>query len=161
MDLSNSPPHSPFQEANLTPPQTQLGQFVTKYEQLMVNNWKFANLIVSNDPTNRLAPVRASLIGATILNVVDFGGGGGLVPVANNPGFQGLLASCYPYANILTKDAIRSTTTNGYNFQLGKTDVTRDPGVEGKGPVASPDSIFAGHWFCQYYDSNSRKNLPL
>ena len=27
--------------------------------------------------------------------------------------------------------------------------------MQGKGPNENPCSIFAGHWICQYYDSNS------
>ncbi len=150
VDIFSSPPQVPVQDASATPLQAQVSQFATNYEQLMVNNWSFPKL-----PEGGLAPVRASLANVQILQVVNFNDNGNLVPVPQSAAFQQLLGSCYAYANILTKEVLVST--NGYNFQSDKTDVARVQGVQGKGPVASPLSIFGGHWGCQYYDSKSNK----
>ncbi len=160
---------TPVESPKMAPAQLQdFVKFIEPYEQVMVKDWNFAQATIPVPvpiPQTRgpavwqivnVAPVRAKI--ATVLWVWNYETDpwqtGGVHWVRPTPAQQALIATTYPYANLVGPNGYTQAGGTGYNFAPASSDVTDLPGIPGKG-TSNPASIFRGHWFCEYYDPNA------
>ena len=137
---------TPVESPKMAPAQLQdFVKFIEPYEQVMVKDWNFAQATIPVPvpiPQTRgpavwqivnVAPVRAKI--ATVLWVWNYETDpwqtGGVHWVRPTPAQQALIATTYPYANLVGPNGYTQAGGTGYNFapaRLGRNRSTRDTG---------------------------------